>query len=274
MTTTSFLPACGWPGDFVPIFLLALRLAAMLLMTPVLYAVPVPAQSRVLLIFGIAATLHTALPVAATSAPHDAGSVIIAAARELALGATMGLGVHVAFASFALAGRLLDIQAGFGMAQVLDPATHRQLPVLTSAFNQIGVLTFFLMNGHHALLRGLDVSLIVFPLGAEWDIANAAEAAFGQMSGLFTLGFSLVAPVVFCVFLVELAFGVLARNLPQMNIFLVALPAKIAVTFMALALWSSAIGPVMSRTYASIATNWEQIMLQQRRLAIPHAEVP
>jgi flagellar biosynthetic protein FliR len=193
--------------------------------------------------------------------PNDWSGLLVAAGSELALGATLGLGILIAFGAFAVAGRLLDVQVGFGLAQVFDPVSRHQIPVLNAAFNQIGVLVFFLLNGHHALLRGVVLSLEKFPLGAAWSISASSDAVMGQMTGLFMLGFALVAPVVFCVLLVELALGVVARNLPQMNMFVIALPAKTAVALIALSLWFSGIGGVMTRVYASIAAGWEKIMV-------------
>lgn len=261
MLDLAHIPVGNWGIHFTAFFLLSLRLGAVLLMTPVLYAAQLPARIRLLFILGLSFALGAALSPDASHLSTDPGILIAAASTELALGATLGLGIHVAFATFALAGRLLDIQIGFGMAQVLDPISQRQIPALNSAFMQIGVLMFFLLDGHHALLRGIALSLDAFPLGAGWSTAGAADAVLGQMTGLFALGFALAAPVIFCVLLVEIALGVVARNLPQMNIFMLALPVKISVALVALALWMPSMGAVMTRVYASIADNWSRIML-------------
>lgn len=255
------LPVGNWGAHLTALFLLSLRLGAVLLMTPVLYAAQLPTSVRLLIILGLSLTLGAGLSLNTAHLSTEPAALIAAASTELALGATLGLGIHVAFATFAVAGRLLDIQIGFGMAQVLDPVTQRQVPVLNSAFMQIGVLMFFLLDGHHALLRGIALSLETFPLGTGWPIAGAADAVLGQMTGLFALGFALAAPVIFCVLLVEMALGVVARNLPQMNIFMLALPIKIGVALIALALWTPSMGAVMTRVYASIADNWSGIML-------------
>ena len=63
----------------------------------------------------------------------------------LFLGATMALGVLLAFSAFSIAGQLLDVQIGFGIVQVFDPATQRQVSVLTSLIQYVGVLVFFLL---------------------------------------------------------------------------------------------------------------------------------
>jgi flagellar biosynthetic protein FliR len=151
------------------------------------------------------------------------------------------------------------VQIGFGMAQILDPVTRQQIPILTAAFNQVGVLVFFLVNGHHALLRGLAYSLERFPLGRAWSVEAAAPMVLKQVGGLFSLGFALAAPVVFCILLVELALGVVARNLPQMNMFVIGIPVKIIVGLTALSLWFGGMGDAMNRVYASIYHSWDGV---------------
>lgn len=254
------------------LLLLSLRMMAIFLMTPVFYALQIPRVVQVLLIFCLAGVLALGMRQTSVSLPQDVGGLIAAAVAELALGATFGLGILVAFGAFALGGHLLDIQIGFGLAHVFDPVSRRQIPVLNAAFNQLGVLVFLLMDGHHALLRGIAASLEIFPLGSAWQIAAASASVLAQMSEVFVLGFSLVAPVVTCVLLVELTLGVIARNLPQMNTFVIALPIKIAVALLALLLWSYGLGGVMQRIYLSITREWEHLLSPASMLPMLRAD--
>ena len=250
--------------------LLALRVAATFAMTPIFYAVPLPASVRMLLVLGLSIALASGL-----SAPVGAwmgwNELLFSALAELALGATLGLGILLAFGAFSIAGQLLDVQLGFGIAQVIDPVTQRPIPVLTSAFNYLAVLVFFLLNGHHALLRGISYSVERFPVGASWSVGHAVAPVLKQAAGLFSLGFALAAPVVFCILLVEFALGVVGRNLPQMNMFTMGIPVKILVGLVALSFWFAGIGSVMTRAYAGIASTWDGIFVaapaptQQRR---------
>jgi flagellar biosynthesis protein FliR len=240
------------------IFLLALRLAAVFMMTPILYAISMPVTVRVFVVLGLSLALASGMP--ATPVPATtAGAFIQAAAAEIALGATLGLGILLAFGAFTVAGHLLDVQIGFGIAQVFDPVSQRQLPILTSAFNQLAVLVFFLVDGHHALLRGISYSLERFPLGGAWMVSDAAGAVLRQVGGLFSLGFALAAPVAFCILLLELALGVVSRNLPQMNMFAIGIPIKIVVGLAALSLWFAGMGAVMNRIYTTIYQTWDQV---------------
>ncbi|MDQ0045420.1 flagellar biosynthetic protein FliR [Variovorax boronicumulans] len=238
--------------------LLALRIATTFAMTPVFYALPLPPTVRSLLILGLALAIACGLGAPAAEWTDWSG-LLLAAMRELALGATFGLGILLAFGAFSVAGQLLDVQLGFGMAQIVDPVTHRPIPVLTSAFNYLAVLVFFILNGHHALLRGIAYSLEKFPLGASWSMGYAVAPVLKQAAGLFSLGFALVAPVVFCILLVEFALGVIGRNLPQMNMFAMGIPIKIVVGLVALSFWFAGVGAVMARVYSGIAVTWDGI---------------
>lgn len=212
-------------GFVMAVFLLALRLSTMFLLTPILHAFSVPASARLLLVIGLAVGLALGIPATDTREmlTMTSAELFTSCLKELALGATLALTILTAFAAISMAGRLMDVQIGFGIAQVFDPVTQRQIPVLSSAFDKLGVIVFFMIDGHHALLRGIAYSLERFPLGRTWPVEAAAPFVIKQFAGLFGLGLALAAPVVVCLLMVELALGVVARNLPQMNTVLIGL---------------------------------------------------
>ena len=258
------------PGFGVAVFLLSLRLGALLLMTPLLHAINVPPIVRVLLVLGLATVLALGLPQASEvpgELVRQPGALLAASMAEVALGATLALGIFVAFGAISMAGRMLDVQVGFGMAQIIDPATRQQIPGVTSAFNQVGIVVFFLVNGHHALMRGLAYSLERFPLGRGWSMEAAAPIVLKHVAGIFSLAFALAAPVVVCILLVDLALGVVARNLPQMNMFVLGLPVKIVVGLAALSIWFGGMGDAMNRVYGSIYTTWDAMFAAAPQLS-------
>jgi flagellar biosynthetic protein FliR len=197
---------------------------------------------------------------------------VLSACSELALGLTLAAAIHLAFSAFALAGRLLDVQIGFGLGQVFDPASSTTTPILSAAFNQAAVVVFFVVDGHHAVLRAVAYSLERVPLGRSWPVEGALLPVIGQMGGVLGLAFALAAPVVFCILLVELALGVLARNLPQMNMLAMGIPIKICVGLVALSLWFSGIGPVMDRAYRSIYQTWDAIFAAEGAAPAPRGQ--
>ena len=238
-------------------FLLAVRLGGLLLMTPPLGARAIPATARVAFVVALAALLAASVPSSSVVALGNPGSFVAAAAGEFLLGATMALGISFAFAAFAVGARLLDVQIGFGIGQVFDPVTQQQLPVLSGIVGQLAVVLFFLSDAHLALFRGLAISIERFPPGTAWPLEAAVAPVIQQTAAMFSLGFAIVAPVVFCLALIDLGLGVLARNLPQMNMFVLGIPVKVMAGLAALSLWVVASGGIVARINASIFAGWE-----------------
>ena len=238
------------------VLLLATRISAVLLLTPVLYAVNVPPLLRLLLVIALACALALPFGAQAQVVLQDTGALFGAMLREAAIGATLGLGVLLAFAGFSLAGRLVDVQVGFGISQVFDPLTRARIPVVSAVFGLLAALFFFLVDGHHALLRGIAYSVERFPIGGGWVPGAAAEPMVRQGAGLFTLGFALASPIVLGLLLLEFVLAVVSRNLPQMNIFLLGLPLKIMVGLLALSAWATGFGVPARRLYQGIYDAW------------------
>lgn len=257
---TNWLPAVPdtlRPQVLAPL-LLTLRIGPVFFLTPALALLPVPAVARSLLVVGLAAALAHGLPGALALPPHpDLAWLVGALVNELLLGGTLAFGVIAAFAAVTLAGRLLDTQVGFGLGQVLDPVTHRPVPPLTLTLEWMAGLLFLLLDGHHALLRGIARSLQHMPLGAPWPAETALPVLAKQFAGIFTLGFSLAAPVVASLFIIELALAVAARLLPQLNVFVTGLPLKVIVGLGALAACAFGIGEAFARVFQAMLAGWE-----------------
>jgi len=257
MVPPDLFPALqGWLGSTC---LLSLRVAGLLLAAAPLSSMAVPPTVRVLFGMAFAIVLASALPAAHPLPGLAPGPLLAAGLSEVALGATLALGVNMAFAAFSIGGRLIDVQTGFGIGQVFDPVSRQQTPVITSAFNQLAMVLFFLTDAHHNVLRGLALSMDAIPPGSPWLLQQAALPLMQQASAMFSLGFAMVAPVVFCLFLVEIGLGVLARNLPQMNMFILAVPVKVVVGVAALSVSFVALSGVIERVNGSIFKTWEAV---------------
>lgn len=244
----------GWIAS---VLLLATRIGAVLLLTPVLYAVKMPALVRLLVVLAVSSVM--ALPFAAqASTPdlQDAGALAGALLREAGIGATLGVGVLLAFAGFSLAGRLVDVQVGFGLAQVFDPQTQGRLPIVSAIFGLLAVVFFFGLDGHHALLGGIAFSVERFPPGAGLRLGAAAQPLVRAGAGLFSLGFALAAPLVLALLLVEFVLGVIARNLPHMNMLVMGVPVKIVAGLFALSVWAGGFQPPARRLYEAMYQAW------------------
>lgn len=244
------------------VILMTLRVGAMLLATPVFSAADLPMRVRLVLVVGLSAALCAGLGLLPDA--HDAQGQALrslvdhplqlfrCACTEITLGIVMSLAIHAAFAAFAIAGQMLDVQLGFGLSQVFNPASNTASPVLSVAFSRIGVVLFFLVDGHHALVRALAFSVERIPLGSGWSLAPTLGSMLASSLALFSLCIALAAPILFCILLSDMALGVLARNLPQVNMLVMGIPLKIMVGLAALSLWFSGIGGAMDRVYKGL----------------------
>lgn len=156
---------------------------------------------------------------------------IVAIAKEAAIGLAMGFLASLMFAAVHMAGTFIDLQIGFGFAQMVDPMIKEQHAVISQFQNLAATLLFLTINGHYLMIQGLADSFAILPLG---EISMSTQVAGGMMhvfSIMFLAALKIGAPVVGAIFLTDVALGILARTVPQLNVLVVGFPAKIAVGF-------------------------------------------
>jgi len=240
------------------VLLVGLRVAPLFVMAPVLGSVRAPNLVRALLVVALSAAV---VSVSATlaAAPASVAELVLLAVTELVVGAALAFGLAAAFAAFLFAGRLLDLQFGFGVASLLDPATRTHAPLLGTALNLAAVSAFFAADGHHLLIRALALSLERFPPGSfvgELHL-SAVAAQFGVM---FAFGLALAAPALLAVLLLDLGFALASRTMPQMNVFIIAIPFKIVLGLVVLAASLRHMGAAMSSIFESVFRYWSALL--------------
>ena len=153
----------------------------------------------------------------------------ISVAGEIFLGLAIGFSVKLIFAGIQLAGQLAGYQMGLAIANVMDPATSEQVPLLAQFNNLIGLLVFLCINAHHWFIKALTESFRLVP-PLKVNFGNSFMEQLIQLSGnMFVIALKVGAPVIAAMLLTSVAFGLVARTVPQMNVFVVAMPLKIGV---------------------------------------------
>lgn len=240
--------------------LLWLRLSALLLLTPLFTLFRGPTVFKVVFTLALAGTLAAGLGATAAQPLRDPLAWIFAALSEVLAGAVLAFGIHAAFGALHLVSRLLDLQIGFGMGGVFDPATRGgQTSALGMGLQLMGVVTFFSLGAHHAMLRGVAFSIDKLPLGVPFTSYPPA-AIVAQFGAMFSLALVIGVPVVFALLLLEGGLAVVSRALPQMHVFFVAMPIKLLLGLALLALLMRQLTPVLGRVYAGVFTYWERVL--------------
>jgi flagellar biosynthetic protein FliR len=248
--------------DALPVIgalLFSIRVAMVLFMTPILGGQGLPAQIRVLSALGISLCLYLALQGQLPPLPAKLYDLSLAMLSELLWGALLAFGVSSAFSAFLVGGRLLDLQMGFGVATLFDPASRAQTPMIGLMLQMTGIAAFLAVDGHHMLLRALAMSFQSAPPGSN-PLHVSPQVVLTQFGLMFSLGMVLVGAAVVCVFLVDVGMSVAARVLPQANVFLLSIPVKVFAGLGMLAISAPFMAPVLKRIYASILRYWNALL--------------
>ncbi len=154
--------------------------------------------------------------------------------KEALVGLLVGFTAYLILAAIQIAGGFIDFQMGFAIANVIDPQTGAQSPLIGQYIYMFSLLVLLAVNGHHLILDGIFYSYqfiaidqIILPFGDE----GLAEYMMKIFAYMFTVSFQMAAPIVAVLFLVDVALGIIARTVPQLNVFVVGFPIKIAVSF-------------------------------------------
>jgi flagellar biosynthetic protein FliR len=167
---------------------------------------------------------------------------------EMFIGALMGLAVQIVLAALALAGRLLDVQIGFAIGSVFDPVTGASANVLGTIAGLLGVTLFVVSDAHLQLARLIAESIDVFPLGQLPPLNDPLQPLLAAGS-MFALGLAFAAPLAAALLLTDLAIGVASRNMPQINVLILAMPLKIIVGYFVLAISVRGWSPLISQGF-------------------------
>lgn len=223
----------------VPIFLLIFaRILAFFAMVPLFSYRTIPNIYKIGFSFFLALILFYTIDTAAVSID---GNYIFLLIKEMIAGLLLGLIAYIIFASVQIAGGFIDFQMGFAIANVIDPQTGAQSPLTGQYFYIIALLFILSVDGHHLLIDGIYSSFIYLPLDQYIPFSSGSIAVFviDAFNQMFLIAFQMAIPIVGCLFLVDVALGIIARTVPQLNVFVVGLPIKIFVSFIVILVFMS-----------------------------------
>lgn len=160
---------------------------------------------------------------------------VMLVAGEFFLGLIFGFVSSLFMQAIQMAGHLLDMQVGFGIVNIFDPQLGQQVPLLGNFKYILALLVFLATNGHHVLLSALFASFKIVPITGVVIPASLSAFITDLVAATFTIAVKLSLPVLVSILLADVALGILARTMPQMNIFVVGVPAKILIGIFTLA---------------------------------------
>ena len=231
-----------WLGSSL---LLSLRISPIFAFAPPFTLVRTPPLVRVMLALGLSTAMVSA--TAAASPPTlSLATILPIAVSELMLGATFVLVFQVAYAAIQVAGRTVDIQAGFGLAAVLDPTTRAQMPLIGSLYVFAAGAVFFGLDGHLQLVRILAASVEAVPLG-QAVAPRSLTPLTTFVATAFMSGFGVAGGAILALFLTDMGIALLSRTAPQMNVLVLGFQVKTLLLMAVLPLTMGASAALLAR---------------------------
>ncbi|HIJ72831.1 MAG TPA: flagellar biosynthetic protein FliR [Candidatus Hydrogenedentes bacterium] len=223
--------------ELFKVFVLVLmRFAGLLVSAPVLGSRNFPAIGKIGLAALCAMLVTPNVAALEETTPTEPLGFAVMGAGELLIGLMMGFVMTIAFGAIQVAGQLMDMQSGFGMMNVFNPAMETQFPIFGFYFFIIAVLYLLVTDAHHLMLLHLVRTFEKIPLGG-FVVRPALLFHVGKWgSAMFWDGLIIAAPVAGAMLLAYITMGLMGRVVPQIHLFVVGFPVTITVGLLMAAL--------------------------------------
>ncbi len=247
MTDTNLL---NWTLDnLLVVVIILIRVGPLLFFMPVFGSKSVPPQAKIMLCLMVALVLAPVINVSADQLPTTTLGFLLFAMNEIIFSAILSFFAGLVFSSIQLAGQMVGIQMGMGMAGVMDPQFGGQVSLVGQFWNIIAFLIFLTVGGHHIFFRTIVESYTWVAPGT----LHLSEATFNGVikgiSHMFALAIQIMAPAGAAVFFCHVGMGIIAKTVPQVPVLIVGMPVNIVVGFIFVGLSLQYFMPLMIKEF-------------------------
>lgn len=216
------------------------RIGTMMMLLPALGEAAVPARIRLTFALLVAAVIAPSVAGQIAPAPEEPFAMAGIIIGEIIVGLVLGAAGRLVMSGLATAGQIMGLETGLAFAQTADPTMTQTGQIFSVFLGMMGVALIFATELHHLFLHGLVGSYALFAPGATPPAGDAAQLAIDSVSTSFRVGVQIAAPVIVGGLIFRVGLGVLARLIPSIQVFFVALPLQMLGGFMLIALGLSA----------------------------------
>lgn len=206
------------------------RITAFVFVAPIFSQRGVPTQYKVALSLFISGFMYGVL---GEHTPLEYQTVLgyaVIIIREAMTGLIVGFAASICNTVVDFAGRIIDMEVGVSMANLMDPTTNQSSGV-SSVIYQYGIMLMLLLTGlHRYFIQALAETFRLIPInGAIFDSDRLLESMIRFMGDYITIGFRICLPVFAVMLLLNAVLGIMTKVAPQMNMFSVGMQLKVLV---------------------------------------------
>ncbi|MDX1485991.1 MAG: flagellar biosynthetic protein FliR [Alphaproteobacteria bacterium] len=228
------------PADLFAFFLVFARIGSAVMLMPGFGESYVSPRFRLILAVAITLVITPVLAANLPGLPASPLSLFLLLFGEIVVGVFLGTIGRVIMSALHTAGTVLSFQSGLANALTFDPVSAQQAALFALFLSLAGLLFVFVTDLHHMMLEALIMSYGVLVPGVAPPIDDFSQALTRLVADCFTVGMQLAAPFIAVGLIFYLGVGLLARLMPQVQIFFIALPVQIFLGFLVFALSASA----------------------------------
>lgn len=242
------------------------RASGMIMSAPIFQSRNIPPQVKVVLAFGLALVVAPFIVGNIDLNQFSFGMAVYTLIQEVLTGLIMGFMVGLTMHAIQIAGYYFDVQMGFGMINILDPTTGAQMPLMGQINYIMASLIFLAINGHHTVIASFIQSYQVIKPGMFLIKKEAVGVFVMAFSNMFYLGFKIGIPIMVTIFLADVAMGIIAKLIPQINVFIVGFPIKILLGLIMLVFFVPVYIMLIEATFSNSGDTFKMMRLMLRHL--------
>ncbi len=216
---------------FTALILVSIRIFSFFILVPIFFPNGTPNVVKVGITLVMAYILMPGIDYSSISNIDSTMFFVINCLNEVAAGLTLGFLTSLCFYMVRIAGNLMDMQMGFAMVSMFDPTSNSNTTLIERLLYWFSLVIFFIVDGHHMLIKSLIQSFSVIKLGSFFLNQASINIIFKAFIEYFGIAIQIGIPIVLILLFTDLTMSLIARTVPQLNIMILGLPIKIMVGF-------------------------------------------
>lgn len=237
---------------FIAVTLVFLRLIAFFVTVPIFFPTGIPNTFKVFFTLIISYIMVSTMDYSVIGNIPSDFPLIVAYINELITGIILGYITSLCFYFIQMAGSFMDIQIGLGMISMYDPNSKSTTTLLSKLIYFVAILIFFIVDGHHLLIKALVQSFEIVKIGKTMVFQDTLMATVEVFTKYFIIGLKIAIPIVLIIIITDLTMGLVSRTVPQLNIMILGLPVKLLVGISAFLIALPMITKIMTWSFLNI----------------------
>ena len=233
------------------------RVGAMVMLLPGLGESNIPMRIKLSIALGLTLILLPAHRAAYNVDMTSIAPMLVLMLREIIIGIVLGATARVTISALSVAGSVIAQQLGLGFVTSVDPTQGQQGVLIGNFLTMLGITLLFATDTHHLVIAAINDSYRIFAPGELMSTGDVAKLATNAFAAAFKIGMQLAAPFLVFGLVFNMGLGVLARLMPQMQVYFVGVPLSIMIGFLIFAV----VLATMMGTYLEYVTGVMQQMM-------------